>query len=164
MNHRNSHHGGGPRKARPNLPPPMRRVLQLLGLLLLTLGLTARSSLYYVAHLWSGRRHFAPVVETRELVQVAFRPEQLFPGQTRLNILCLGLDRDWTDQNLPYSTQSRTDTMFVASLDLLSQQVTTLSIPRDMRVEIPRHGIHKINAAYPLGGVELTRATVNQFL
>jgi LCP family protein required for cell wall assembly len=142
----------------------LRRFLQALGILLLALSLTALSSLYYVAHLWSGRRHVAPMVETRELVQAAFRPEQLFPGRNRLNILCLGLDRDWTDQNLPYSTQSRTDTMMVASLDLLSQRVTTLSIPRDMRVEIPRHGFRKINAAYPCGGVALTRATVDQFL
>src|SRR5438128_7668005 len=133
MTDRDSHHGRTPRTARPNLPSPMRRVVPLLGLLLLALGLTALSSLYYAAHLWSGRRHFAPVVETRELVEAAFHPEQLFPGQTRLNILCLGLDRDWTDQNLPYSTQSRTDTMIVVSLDLLSQRVTTLSIPRDMR-------------------------------
>jgi len=54
--------------------------------------------------------------------------------------------------------------MMVASLDLLSQRVTTLSIPRDMRVEIPRYGFRKINAAYPCGGVALTRATVDQFL
>src|SRR5207244_1044751 len=91
-------------------------------------------------------------------------PDALFPGETRLNILCLGLDRDWTNKDLPYSTQSRTDTMIAASLDLLLQRVTALSIPRDMRVEIPGHGCSKINDAYPLGGIDCVLETVNRFL
>jgi polyisoprenyl-teichoic acid--peptidoglycan teichoic acid transferase len=141
-----------------------RRALQALGLLMLTVSLTGLTALYYVGHRWSGRRSFAPVQQTREFMDVAFHPDALFPGETRLNILCLGLDRDWTDTDLPSSTRSRTDTMIAASLDLLSQRVTALSIPRDMRVEIPEHGFSKINDAYPLGGMDSVMETVNQFL
>jgi polyisoprenyl-teichoic acid--peptidoglycan teichoic acid transferase len=141
-----------------------RRALQALGLLMLTVALTGLSAVYYMGHRWSGRRSFAPVQQTREFIDVAFHPDALFPGQTRLNILCLGLDRDWTDKDLPFSTKSRTDTMIAASLDLLSQQVTALSIPRDMRVEIPGHGFDKINDAYPSGGIDRVLETVNQFL
>jgi polyisoprenyl-teichoic acid--peptidoglycan teichoic acid transferase len=147
-----------------------RRALQALGLLILSGSLTALGALYSLGRSMTGplhvrgAPHFAPVTETRQLIEAAFHPQQLFPGRTRLNILCLGLDRDWTDQDLPSSKQSRTDTMIVASLDLAAQRVTALSIPRDTRVEIPRHGFRKINDAYPCGGLDGTLATVNQFL
>ncbi len=147
-----------------------RRALQALGLLILSGSLTALGALYSLGHSMTGpvhasaAPHFAPVTETRQLIQAAFHPEQLFPGQTRLNILCLGLDRDWNDRDLPSSKRSRTDTMIVASLDLAAQRVTALSIPRDTRVEIPRHGVRKINDAYPCGGIDGTLATVNRFL
>lgn len=52
----------------------LRRFLQVLGLLLLASGLTGLSSLSYLAHLWSGRRHFAPVAGTRDLVEAAIHP------------------------------------------------------------------------------------------
>ena len=42
--------------------------------------------------------------------------------------------------------------------------VRKLSIPRDVEVEIPGHGINKINAAYALGGPALTIETVEAFL
>jgi LCP family protein required for cell wall assembly len=142
-----------------------RRALQVLGLLILAVSLTSLGTLYYVGHSWSnpGGR-YAPIQETRGIIQAAVDPEQLFPGQTRINILCMGLDRNWTNQDLPYSTGTRTDTMMVVSLDLPSQRAWVLSVPRDMRVEIPRHGLNKINDAYRIGGVELVRQTVEQFL
>ena len=38
-----------------------------------------------------------------------------------------------------------------------------VSIPRDLRVEIPGHGFNKINAAYAFGGLKLMRRTVHEF-
>jgi polyisoprenyl-teichoic acid--peptidoglycan teichoic acid transferase len=144
--------------------PFVRRALQALGLIIVALSLTGLGAGYYVGHLWSGRRTFNPVVQTQEFIQVAFHPEQLFPGQSRLNILCMGLDRNWTDQDLPYSRGTRTDTMMAANLDLMTEKVQVLSIPRDMRVEIPGHGFSKINDAYRFGDVDLTLETVKNFL
>lgn len=141
-----------------------RRALQVLGLLILAVSLTGLAAVYYLGHLWSRRGTFAPVVQTREIFDVAFHPEQLFPRQTRLNILCMGLDRNWTNKDLPYSRGTRTDTMIVLSLDLPTRQVHALSIPRDMWVEIPGHGSSKINDAYRFGGVDCTLETVDQFL
>src|SRR5262249_6328787 len=138
--------------------------VQLLGLLILATSLTGVGALYYLGHRWSGRREFAPVAQTREFYQVAFHPEELFPGQTRLTILCMGLDRNWTNKDQPYTKRTRTDTMIAASLDLLSQRVHAISIPRDLRVEIPGHGFSKINDAYRFGGADLTLETVDQFL
>src|SRR5262249_18490342 len=86
------------------------------------------------------------------------------PGKTPPHLPPPGRNPNGTDRDLPFSTQSRTDTMIVASLDLPTRRVTTLSIPRDMRVKISRHGFRKINAAYPAGGGKLTRSTVERFL
>ena len=44
------------------------------------------------------------------------------------------------------------------------RQRRKLSIPRDVEVDIPGHGINKINAAYALGGPALTIETVEWFL
>jgi len=144
--------------------PFFRRALQVLGLLMLATALTGLGAFYYVGHLWSGHRTFAPVQQTRDFIEAAFHPEQLFPRQSRLNILCMGLDRNWTDKDLPYSKGTRTDTMIVANLDLMTEKVQVLSVPRDMRVEIPGHRVSKINDAYRFGGVDLTLETVKEFL
>ena len=37
-----------------------------------------------------------------------------------------------------------------------------MSLPRDLKVQIPGHGTDKINAAYELGGPQLTLKTVKQ--
>ena len=42
--------------------------------------------------------------------------------------------------------------------------VRKLSIPRDVEVDVPGHGINKINAAYAFGGPALTIETVEGFL
>lgn len=134
----------------------------MLSLLVAALGLVG--GLYYVGHRFSGRALFAPGVQTREMFQVAMQPEAMFPGVGRMNILCLGLDRNWTNKGMPYTKNVRSDTMIVLSLDLRERTVSALSIPRDSRVEIPDHGLHKINDAHQIGGVDLAIDTVREFL
>jgi LCP family protein required for cell wall assembly len=135
-----------------------------LGILLLVGGGSLIAGAYFVGHRLSGHRTFAPVVQSREFYQIAVQPESLFPGRDRLNILCLGIDRNWTNRNLPYSDDARSDTMLVLSLDLRQRTVAVLSIPRDSRVELPDHGWQKINAAHAFGGVDLAMDTVREFL
>jgi polyisoprenyl-teichoic acid--peptidoglycan teichoic acid transferase len=43
-----------------------------------------------------------------------------------------------------------------------ADQITVLSIPRDLKVNIPGHGIDKFNAAYTYGGPKLTLKVVKQ--
>ena len=90
-------------------------------------------------------------------------------GNTRVNVLLMGLDyRDWATNEGP----PRTDTMILFTLDPQTQTAGILSIPRDLWVEIPGNGYHKINQAYTFGeinnygggGPELSLATVEQFL
>jgi len=52
------------------------------------------------------------------------------------------------------------DTILLVRLDPLAQRVVVLSIPRDVWVELPGHGWHKVNAASPLGGPELMKEAV----
>jgi LCP family protein required for cell wall assembly len=60
-------------------------------------------------------------------------------------------------------TAYRTDTIILAKIDPQQRKVWMLSIPRDTKVTIPKHGVNKINTAHALGGPELTIETVEQF-
>lgn len=98
-------------------------------------------------------------------VETAIAPKEGFPGQDKLTIVCMGIDDSWTNSDMVYTSQSRTDTLFVLTLDLVNHKATMLSIPRDTDAPIAGTHIHtKINAAYTTGGPLRTLATVNQFL
>jgi LCP family protein required for cell wall assembly len=66
----------------------------------------------------------------------------------RVTILMLGLDyRDWVaNMGAP-----RSDTMFLVTIDPITNQGGMLSIPRDLWVEIPGFGFNRINTAYMFG-------------
>ena len=84
----------------------------------------------------------------------------LFTGS---NILVLGSDvRTGESIDESQSGPGRSDTIMLVHSAFGS--VRKLSIPRDVEVEIPGHGINKINAAYALGGPALTIETVESFL
>lgn len=75
-----------------------------------------------------------------------------------LNVMLAGVDQR---NNEP----SRSDTLMVAMLNLKEKTVQIISIPRDTRVKI--EGVKyktRINHSHSLGGVELTRKTVEQLL
>jgi polyisoprenyl-teichoic acid--peptidoglycan teichoic acid transferase len=52
------------------------------------------------------------------------------------------------------------DSIQIIRTDPSRHLVSTLSVPRDLRVEIAGHGIQKINAAYTLGGPRLAASVV----
>jgi LCP family protein required for cell wall assembly len=84
----------------------------------------------------------------------------LFTGS---NILVLGSDvRTGESIDKSQSGPGRSDTIMLVHAAFGS--VRKLSIPRDVEVSIPGHGINKINAAYALGGPALTIETVESFL
>lgn len=56
----------------------------------------------------------------------------------------------------------RSDTLMILSLS--KDKASLLTIPRDTRVYIEKHGYQKINAAYAYGGEKLARKTVEDFL
>ena len=84
----------------------------------------------------------------------------LFSGS---NILVLGSDvRTGDSIDESQSGPGRSDTIMLVHAAFGS--VRKLSIPRDVEVDIPGHGVNKINAAYAFGGPALTIETVESFL
>jgi LCP family protein required for cell wall assembly len=84
----------------------------------------------------------------------------LFTGS---NILVLGSDvRTGESIDESQSGPGRSDTIMLVHAAFGS--VRKLSIPRDVEVDIPGHGINKINAAYAIGGPALTIETIESFL
>lgn len=82
----------------------------------------------------------------------------------RVNILLIGVDKREDD------VYTRTDTMILVSIDPGAKTVGMLSLPRDLKVTIPKHGQDKLNAAYvygdldygPGGGIRLLQQTIQQ--
>jgi LCP family protein required for cell wall assembly len=74
------------------------------------------------------------------------------------NTLVLGADvgAGWRDRE----GRGRSDSIMLIRTDPDENRIAYLSIPRDLRVEIPGHGADKINAAYAVGGPGLTIDTV----
>ena len=58
--------------------------------------------------------------------------------------------------------QRRSDTIILARLDPSRGSTALMSLPRDLKVEIPGHGTDKLNAAFEIGGPKLTLQTVKQ--
>ena len=75
-----------------------------------------------------------------------------FGGKEKVNILLIGVDSERDPR--------RSDTLLLGALDLSTHYAAMLSVPRDLRVEIPGHGMQKINSAYALGGVDLVKQTM----
>jgi LCP family protein required for cell wall assembly len=122
-----------------------------------------------------GKFQHTGIVETMSnlpaQIGILTNPRQFFPGQDRITILCLGLDRnivksrDVLVNGQPTTKGARSDVIMVASLDLANQQVSVLSIPRDTLVDLPgRHAKFKINQAQADGGIKASQRTVEQFL
>lgn len=66
-------------------------------------------------------------------------------GSGRVNVLLMG--RGGGSHDGP----DLTDTMMIASIDPVDKNITLISIPRDLWVEVPGHGSMKINAVWETG-------------
>jgi polyisoprenyl-teichoic acid--peptidoglycan teichoic acid transferase len=66
-------------------------------------------------------------------------------------ILLIGSDHRYAE-----GEESRSDTMMLVRLDPDKGQTTVMSVPRDLKVQVPGAGTQKLNAAYAVGGPKLT--------
>jgi LCP family protein required for cell wall assembly len=75
-------------------------------------------------------------------------PQDVWPRKDAITILVLGVDTraDGGDQNA--------DVIILARLNLVDRTMHSVSIPRDLLVDIPGHGEGKINGAYNIGVTE----------
>jgi LCP family protein required for cell wall assembly len=101
----------------------------------------------------------AAVAKTEESLRPAL------PGEA-VSILLIGRDRDGEDD------PGRSDTQILVRLDPDTKSISMLSVPRDLRVDIPGYGLDKMNEAYSYGGsalvvetfTELTELPINHFV
>jgi polyisoprenyl-teichoic acid--peptidoglycan teichoic acid transferase len=90
------------------------------------------------------------------------RKVKRFLAQTRggepENILILGSDKRASEPEDP----GRSDTTLLLRLDPDRNAIALMSIPRDLKVEIPGFGTEKFNAAYTYGGPKLALRVVKE--
>lgn len=82
------------------------------------------------------------------------KEEDMF--KNRINFLLMGVDAREGETN------TRTDTIMLVSVDKEKNRIAMISLPRDTRVNIPGHGLDKINSANVYGGPELVMDTVSE--
>ncbi|WP_027006528.1 LCP family protein [Conexibacter woesei] len=137
----------------------LRAFGSLFAIVLLTAGATATASLLKIKDIIEAPPGAPEPIRTRPRTITPARPGK---PQT---ILILGSDRRWSDlkknnPGLSKSNPARSDTILLIRMDPHQQATAVLSIPRDLKVLIPGYGINKINAAYSLGGADLTAETI----
>jgi LCP family protein required for cell wall assembly len=142
-----------------------RHVLDYFVLGLVCLALVAfYAAAYRGSAPWAGAfaKVFAPLANGPSIGTPGSDQESPPPGWTgtdRLNVLLLGIDtRD------AGATTQNTDTMIVLSLDPVNKTAAMLSIPRDVYIDRPGVLVDKINAAYAVGGPDLSRRVVEDLL
>jgi LCP family protein required for cell wall assembly len=82
------------------------------------------------------------------------------PGKPQ-TILILGSDRR-PRNNAEGAGGARSDTIMLVRLNPDKEVTAIMSLPRDLKVQIPGRGVDKINASYELGGPALTLETVKR--
>lgn len=84
-------------------------------------------------------------------------------SQKRINILLAGVDANDSLSN-PW-IGARTDTLIILNIDPKSKSINAISVPRDSKVYLPGdYGIQKINSAHAIGGIEMTKKTLEKTL
>ncbi len=91
------------------------------------------------------------------------------PASGPVNILVVGIDtrggltpRQKMRLHVGSAIGENTDTMMLVHIPADRRSVQVVSLPRDSWVDVPGHGMNKINAAYGLGGPRLMVSTVEQ--
>jgi polyisoprenyl-teichoic acid--peptidoglycan teichoic acid transferase len=113
---------------------------------------TATSILFYIGSIADALSH-----NNRLQNKVERFLSQTHGGEPE-NILILGSDKRASSPEDP----GRSDTTILLRLDPDRNAIAVMSIPRDLKVEIPGVGTEKFNAAYTYGGPKLTLQVVKE--
>lgn len=148
-----------PRRSRTKRP---HRALRRVGVVALCLLLLGGGGLYYV---------YAKVQGNIDEARVPIPGLDVKLPDEALNILVLGSDRrdviegkDRGDREFQGGDGGqRADVMMLLHIAPSAERAVMVSLPRDLRVEIPGYGTDKLNAAYAVGGAKLTVKTVKRF-
>jgi polyisoprenyl-teichoic acid--peptidoglycan teichoic acid transferase len=143
----------GPKPARKPRRWRRRMLWALIGVILLFLVWAVLGYLAFRSGIKDANKRLDP------LAARARTPQKGLLLSNASNILVLGADAGSKSRQ---GTQGRSDTIILIRTDPDNHKIALLSIPRDLRVEIPRHGTQKINAAYAFGGPTLAVKTVER--
>jgi polyisoprenyl-teichoic acid--peptidoglycan teichoic acid transferase len=137
----------------PRLPGWVRRAALILGLILLGAGSALASFAIFT--------HKNPIeVITQTFVPT---PQEVF-GKSNLLVLVEGIDYDYTDNDVEFSKESRSDMIKVVNLDFDDKRVYALSVLRDMEATLPNGSVRKINQAQSDGGPAEAQKVIASFL
>jgi LCP family protein required for cell wall assembly len=143
----------GPKPARKPRRWRRRMLWALIGVILLFLVWAVLGYLAFRSGIKDANKRLDP------LAARALTPQKGLLLSNASNILVLGADAGSKSRQ---GTQGRSDTIILIRTDPDNHKIALLSIPRDLRVEIPRHGTQKINAAFAFGGPTLAVKTVER--
>jgi LCP family protein required for cell wall assembly len=135
--------------------PPvwLRRMALVVGMLLLGCGSALAGFAIFT--------HRNPIeVITQTFVPT---PEDVF-GKSHLLVLVEGIDYDYNDNDIEYSTSSRSDMIKAVNLDFDNKKVYALSVLRDMEATMPSGSVRKINQAQSDGGPAEAQKVISSFL
>jgi LCP family protein required for cell wall assembly len=141
-------------------PPPKKKRywwrFSLAGLIIVAVsaGATASAVLLYIdsiAHALGGKNNALHHIVEEEL-------EEEVDGGEPETILILGSDIRANSGE----ERGRSDTTILLRLDPEKELISVMSIPRDLKTEIPGFGTEKFNAAYTYGGPKLTLKVVKE--
>jgi LCP family protein required for cell wall assembly len=112
-------------------------------------GATSASLILYLSDIANALKHGS--------VLNGVQPFLKTPGSGPQTIMILGSDKRNNEISGKYGLS---DTTMLLRLDPDRNAIALLSLPRDLKVDIPGYGTDKLNAAYSLGGPKLTLQTV----
>jgi LCP family protein required for cell wall assembly len=144
-------------------PRALRRLLVSVGVLALVLALVAGGGLWFLTNRYAGNVH--RVADVFAGLDEKTRPAAPSPVQQNLadpvTFLLVGSDTRGHTAN-GKDPDGRSDAIMIARFSGDRRHAQVISIPRDSWVDIPGHGMNKINAAYAFGGPSLLIQTVEQ--
>ncbi|HKH63916.1 MAG TPA: LCP family protein [Solirubrobacterales bacterium] len=100
----------------------------------------------------------ASAIEENDPVQKKLDRFLADAGGGAQTFLVIGSDKRANEEEDP----GRSDTTMLIRLDPDKGLISMMSIPRDLKVEIPDYGTGKFNEAYSYGGTKLTLQTIKQ--
>jgi len=139
-------------------PPPKpkrywwRFTLASVVIVAVTAAATAASILLYIGSIANALSHNNKLQSKVERIL-----SQTHGGEPE-NIVILGSDKRASEPEDP----GRSDTTLLLRLDPDKNAIALMSIPRDLKVEIPGYGTGKFNEAYSYGGPKLTLQVVKE--
>ncbi|MGY1762691.1 LCP family protein [Geodermatophilus sp. SYSU D00779] len=141
----------------------LRRVLISIAALGLVLALVVGGAFWFLTDRYAG--NIDRVSDVFASLDEGARPAPATPaqqaGEEPVTFLLVGSDTRATAEE-GIAAGGRSDAIMIARFSADRQHAQLISVPRDSWVDIPGHGMDKVNAAYAYGGPTLLIQTVEQ--